>query len=45
MAQIKIAVINESTVLTNALIETAVPALQKQVRLDFAPVWGLVLCL
>ncbi|HKN00383.1 MAG TPA: hypothetical protein VJX23_07685 [Candidatus Binataceae bacterium] len=41
MALIKIAVINQSTVLTNAQIEAAVPALQKQVRLDFAPVWGV----
>jgi hypothetical protein len=36
-----IAVINASTVLTDDEVEAFVPALQKQVQRDFAPVWGL----
>jgi len=41
MANIKIAVINASTVLTDALVKAAVPALQTQVHRDFAPAWGV----
>ena len=37
---IQIAVINESTVLKDAEVETAVAALQKQVSGDFAAAWG-----
>jgi hypothetical protein len=36
----KISITNSSTVLTDAQIEAAVGALQKQVTRDFAPVWG-----
>jgi hypothetical protein len=36
----KIAVINSSTVVTDAEIAAAVPAMQKQVHRDFAPAWG-----
>jgi hypothetical protein len=41
MADTKVAVINASTVLTNADIEKALPALQTQVHRDFAPAWGV----
>ncbi len=41
MANIKIAVLNRSTVLTDAQVQAAMGALQKQVRNDFAPVWGV----
>jgi hypothetical protein len=41
MANIKVAVINESTVLTDDQVEAAVPALQTQVHRDFAPPWGI----
>jgi len=41
MANIKIAIINESTVLTNAQVNSAVPALQTQIHRDFAPAWGI----
>lgn len=37
----QISVINESTVLTDADVQPAVAALQKQVSGDFQPVWGL----
>ena len=40
MANIKIAVINESKAVTDKEVQTAVAALQKQVTNDFAPVWG-----
>lgn len=40
MANIKIAVINASTVLTDDNVKAAVPDLQTQVHRDFAPVWG-----
>lgn len=40
MADIKIQISNESTVLTNDQVQAAVPALQTQVNRDFAPVWG-----
>lgn len=40
MADIKIAVINSSTVLSDTDVQAAVPALQTQVHRDFAPVWG-----
>src|SRR5260221_12102218 len=40
MANIKIAVINASTVLTDDQVKAAVPALQMQVQRDFAPAWG-----
>src|SRR5262249_22512484 len=38
---IKIAVINESTVVSDADVKAAVAALQKQVSRDFAPAWGI----
>ncbi|MBI3810738.1 MAG: hypothetical protein HY283_00820 [Nitrospirae bacterium] len=41
MANIKIAVINACTVLTDKQVGTAVPALQTQVHRDFAPAWGI----
>ncbi len=41
MADIKVAVINASTVLRDGQIKDALPALQTQVRRDFAPVWGI----
>ncbi len=41
MANIKIAFTNESTVLSDAQVKTAIPALQKQITKDFAPVWGV----
>ncbi len=41
MANIKISVINSSTVLSDDEVQAAVPALQKQVSRDFAPAWGV----
>ncbi len=41
MAAIKIAIMNASTVLGDADVKAAVPALQKQVHDDFAPIWGV----
>ena len=41
MANIKIAFTNESTVLTDPQVKTAIPALQKQITRDFAPIWGV----
>lgn len=36
----RIAVVNESTLMSNAEVYHFVPALQHQVRRDFAPLWG-----
>jgi hypothetical protein len=36
MAELKVAIVNASTVLTDAEVHTAVPALQIQVHRDFA---------
>jgi len=41
MANIKIAIINSSTVLTDDQVKAVVPALQTQVHRDFAPAWGI----
>jgi len=41
MADIKISIINQSTVLTDDQIKAVVPALQKQIHNDFAPIWGI----
>ncbi len=41
MANIKISVINASTVLTDDQVKTVVPDLQTQVHRDFAPAWGV----
>src|SRR6266851_10439261 len=41
MAEIKIAVINASSVMTDADVQGAVPALQTQVHRDFYPPWGV----
>jgi hypothetical protein len=41
MANIQVAVVNQSTVLTDDQVAAAVPALQTQVSRDFAPVWGI----
>ncbi len=41
MANIKVAVINESTVLEDPEVKAAVPALQIQVHDHFAPAWGI----
>jgi hypothetical protein len=41
MANIKVSVINASTVLTDLQVQPVVPALQIQVRQHFAPVWGV----
>jgi hypothetical protein len=41
VANIKISLMNRSTVLTDAQVQAAVPSLQKQVHRDFAPVWGV----
>jgi hypothetical protein len=41
MANIKIGFFNRSTVLTDDEVKAVVPALQKQVSRDFAPVWGV----
>jgi hypothetical protein len=41
MSNIKIAIFNLSTVLTDEQVQQAVPALQTQITRDFAPVWGV----
>lgn len=41
MADINVAVINASTVLLDADVQAAIPALQMQVSHDFAPAWGI----
>src|SRR2546425_4164285 len=41
MANIKIQVVNESTLLSDAQVRAAVPAFQTQVHRDFAPVFGI----
>ncbi len=41
MADIKVAVINASTVLTDAQVQAVVPAPQTKVHSHFAPAWGL----
>jgi hypothetical protein len=41
MADIKVAVINESETLKDDEVRRIIPALQKQVHRDFAPVWGV----
>lgn len=40
MENIEIAVMNKSSVVTDEVVQGVVPALQKQVTRDFAPVWG-----
>src|SRR5262249_5294360 len=41
MANIKVAFVNESTVLKDADVAAAIPVLQTQVNRDFAPAWGI----
>src|SRR5207245_11068819 len=41
MANIKIQIVNESTVLSDAQVRAAVPAFQTQVRRDFAAAFGI----
>jgi hypothetical protein len=41
MANFQIAVINEYALLTDAVVQAAVNALQKQVHAHFAPAWGI----
>jgi hypothetical protein len=41
VANIKVAVMNASTVLRDDQVQAVVPALQTQVHRDFAPVWGI----
>ncbi len=41
MASIVVKVVNESTVLSDSQVQSAVPSLQTQVRRDFAPPWGI----
>ena len=41
MSNIKIAILNKSSVVSDAEIEKAVPAFQTQISRDFAPVWGI----
>ncbi len=41
MAFIKVEITNQSTVLTDVQVQTAIPALQTQVHRDFAPIWGI----
>jgi hypothetical protein len=41
MADIKVSIINESTVLSDEQIQSIVPALQTQVSQHFAPPWGV----
>lgn len=36
-----ISIINESSVLTDALVQAFLPALQEQVDKDFGPIWGM----
>jgi hypothetical protein len=38
---IEIAIVNQSTLLTDKEVSAAVPALQRQVSEDFLPVWGI----
>src|SRR2546425_8159515 len=40
-ANITIAVVNESTVLSDSQVRAALPAFQAQVHDDFAPAWGI----
>ena len=40
MANTQIAIINSSTVLTDAQVQAAIPGLQTQIHRDFAPAWG-----
>jgi hypothetical protein len=41
MANIQVSVINASTVVTDAAVQAALPALQTQVHQHFAPAWGI----
>lgn len=41
MANIKISIINECSVLTDAQVQPVVDAMQVQVHRDFAPAWGI----
>jgi hypothetical protein len=41
MAQIKISIMNDSSILTDAQVSAVVPSLQIQVSRDFAPPWGV----
>jgi hypothetical protein len=41
MANIKVAILNQSTVLSDSQVQSVVPALQTQVHRDFAPAWGI----
>ena len=41
MAAIKISIFNQSTVLKDADVSAAIPALQTQIHSHFAPVWGI----
>jgi len=41
MTNIKIAIVNESTVLSDADVRKALPDLQTQIHRDFAPAWGI----
>ncbi len=41
MANIAVAVINSSSILTDEQVQAVVPALQTQVHRDFAPAWGI----
>jgi hypothetical protein len=41
MALIKVEITNQSTVLSDALVQAAIPALQTQTHRDFAPIWGI----
>src|SRR5262249_48798579 len=41
VANIKVSIINESTVLTDQQVSAAVPAFQTQVSRDFAKAWGI----
>src|SRR5881628_1678171 len=41
MANIKVAVINASTVLKDSQVQAAIPDLQTQIHRDFAPAWGV----
>lgn len=41
MTHPQIAIMNESTCLTDEQVKAVIPALQKQIDRDFAPVWGV----
>ncbi len=41
MANIRVAVINASTILSDAQVKAAIAAFQTQVHRDFAPAWGI----